>query len=52
MDKIDLLIIIGNEVCEGCGPHRDCGEEITECFRIGSALKSLDEFMGESNEKT
>ena len=48
MDKIELALKIGNEVCEDCGPHRDCGEEIEECFRILNAMNLIDVYIFES----
>ena len=45
MEKIELAQAIGNEVCEGCGPNRDCGEEPPDCYRIINAIKSLDEYL-------
>jgi hypothetical protein len=48
MDEIELIQYIGNEVCEGCGPDRDCGLEISDCDRIANALNKLDEFIDES----
>lgn len=42
MDKIEKVQAIGNEICEGCGPDRDCGEELEDCFRIKNALTILD----------
>ena len=45
MDKMELVIKIGNEVCEGCGPNRDCGLELKDCDRISNAIKSVDEFL-------
>jgi len=45
MDKIELVQEIGNEVCEGCGPDRDCELEIDECSRISNAIELLDQFL-------
>ncbi len=42
MDKLKLVQNIGNEICEGCGPDADCGEEPSECFRVISAIAWLD----------
>ena len=44
-DKIDLVVKIGNNVCEDCGEYRDCGEEIDECSRIANALDKLDIYL-------
>jgi len=54
MNKIQLIQNIGNEICEGCGPDRDCGLELDDCDRISTALDRLDEFMafGEEQPKT
>ena len=41
MDKLKLVQNIGNEICEGCGPDADCGEDPKECFRIQSAIRML-----------
>ena len=46
MDKIELVQKIGNEVCEECGPHADCGEDPKECFRIINAINHLDNYLG------
>ena len=34
MNVIELVINIGNEVCEECGDGRDCGLDIYKCSRI------------------
>ena len=47
MDRLELVQFIGSEVCEGCGPDRDCGKEIDDCGRIFNALEALDDFMDE-----
>ena len=47
IDKLELLQDIGNEICEGCGDARDCGEEYDECSRIANAIRYLDKFMEE-----
>ena len=39
--KIRLVQEIGNEICEGCNEDRDCGEELSECFRVINALVIL-----------
>ena len=44
-DKIELVQNIGNEICEGCGPDRDCEEEPSECFRVISAIAFLDVYL-------
>ena len=44
-DKIQLVQDIGNEICEGCGPDRDCGEDPEDCFRIADAINYLDEYI-------
>ena len=44
MSKLELLIKIGNEICEGCGPDRDCELEYDECSRINNALDILAEY--------
>ena len=44
-DKIQLIMDIGDEICEGCGPDRDCEEEIDDCFRIANAIDYLDEYI-------
>ena len=51
MNEIELVQNIGNEVCEGCGEDRDCGEELDDCFRIADAIDALNEFIkGERND--
>ena len=49
MKKIELVQKIGNEVCEGCGPDADCGEEPSECFRIINALEMFDKYLKEES---
>jgi len=44
MDKLTLVMYIGSEVCEGCGPDRDCGVELAECDLIQNSLSVLDEY--------
>ncbi len=44
-DKIELVQNIGNEICEGCGPDRDCEEVLSECFRVISAIAFLDVYL-------
>ena len=46
-DKLELIQYIGNEICEGCGPDRDCGLEYEDCGRIYNALDALDELLDE-----
>ena len=43
--KIELIQQIGNEVCEGCGPDRDCGMDIEDCDRIENALNLLTNYI-------
>jgi len=43
--KIELVQAIGNEVCEGCGPDADCGDEPEECGRIANALDLLNNYI-------
>ena len=45
MDKLKLVQEIGNEICEECGPDRDCEEEPSECFRVISAIAFLDVYL-------
>lgn len=45
MDKLELVQEIGNEVCEGCGPHSDCGEDPIECPRIATAVILIEEYI-------
>ena len=45
MDKIELVIKIGNEICEGCGPDRDCDLEFDECSRIQNAIEFVNNFL-------
>jgi len=45
MDKIKLVQDIGNEICEGCGPDADCGEDPAECFRVLDAVRMLNESL-------
>jgi len=50
MTKVELVQKIGNEVCEGCGPDRDCGEELDECGRIAYAVDVLNAFLKEGRD--
>jgi hypothetical protein len=45
MDKIELVQKIGNEVCEECGPYRDCGLEVEECPRINNAIELISKYL-------
>ena len=49
MDDLQFLQEIGDEICEGCGPDRDCGLEYDECFRIDNALECLKKYLKERN---
>jgi len=51
MNKIELVQKIGNEICEGCEPHADCGIEPSDCDRITNAVNLLDEFLEEKDAK-
>ena len=50
MNKIELLQKIGNEVCEGCGPDADCGEDPKKCFRILNALDWINELVDHDHD--
>ena len=45
MDEIGLVQFIGNEVCEGCGPNRDCELDYDDCSRIENALEALQDYV-------
>ena len=45
MDKIELVQIIGRDICEDCGPERDCGLEYEDCDRIAVALSVLEDYI-------
>lgn len=45
MDKLELIRLIGNEVCEGCGPDSDCGFDEHDCERLNTAIMYLDEYV-------
>jgi hypothetical protein len=45
MTKIEFIQIIGNEVCEGCSPDRDCGLEYEDCPHIKYALDALQDLI-------
>ena len=47
MNELELVQSIGNEVCEGCGPDADCGEDPEECMRIATAIGELDDYVKE-----
>ena len=42
MENLDIIIYIANEICEGCGPDRDCEMDYEDCSRIQSALEILE----------
>jgi len=42
MKNLELIQRIGNTICEGCGPHRDCGIQYEDCDRIQDALNVLE----------
>jgi len=41
MDNIEIVQAIGNEICDGCGPDRDCDLGLEDCTRIDVALDIL-----------
>jgi len=45
MDKMGIVQLIGNEICEGCGPDTDCGIEPKECDRVINAVGFLKEYI-------
>ena len=51
MNDIELVQKIGNEICDGCGPDRDCGVELKECDRILTALDFVYEFFAGEYEE-
>ena len=49
MNIIELVIAIGNEVCEECDEtDRDCGLEIYQCPKIQNACKYVEDYIEES----
>lgn len=51
MTKIELLRVLGDEVCEGCNDDRDCGVEYSECPRLWRAGEELDEYVQQMLEE-
>lgn len=51
MEELELIQVIGNEICEGCGSSRDCGLEYDDCFRISNALEVLQNFLEDIKEQ-
>ena len=47
MNEEELVQAIGNEVCEGCGPNADCGEDPSECVRVATAIGLLDDYVNQ-----
>jgi len=47
MNEIELIQYIGNEICEDCGPDRDCELELDDCSRVANALYALNKFIDE-----
>ena len=45
MNTIELMQNIGNEICDGCGPDRDCGLDVDECSRILSAIALFEKWV-------
>ena len=45
MKKQQVLILIGEEICDGCGEGRDCGLEYYDCARFHQAGVYLDEYV-------
>lgn len=45
MEQLELIQKIGNEICEGCGPYSDCGEEPENCYRVANALAAMNEYL-------
>jgi hypothetical protein len=43
MEPLELVQKIGNEICDGCGPDRDCELEYDDCFRIQNAIRFLED---------
>ena len=41
MEDLEKVQKIGDLVCEGCGPYRDCELELDACMRITEALEVL-----------
>jgi len=50
MNGLEVIQIIGSEICEECGDSRDCGLEYSECDRIGTAFDVLEKFLDENRE--
>ncbi len=42
---IEVAYQIGNEICDDCGPGRDCGLEFQDCGRMDTALDILDRYI-------
>lgn len=49
--KLELVQAIGNEVCEECGPHADCGEDPLGCSRVQNTIEMLDKFTLENQRE-
>lgn len=47
MQDTEAVQAIGEIVCEGCGPYRDCGLEVDDCDRIDDALGVLYQWFDE-----
>lgn len=50
MTRIELIQTIGNEICESCGPDRDCGLDLGDCDRMQCALSILDSFLEQKKD--
>ncbi len=51
MSPLEVVQKIGNEVCEGCGPDRDCEFEYDDCSRIQYAIGLLEDYSGKETSQ-
>ena len=52
MNEQELVIAIGNEICEGCGPGADCGEDPDECVRVATAIGLLGDYHASQQDNS
>lgn len=47
MTRLELIQMIADEVCSGCGDGEDCGINPEECYHIQNAEHLVSEYLEE-----
>lgn len=47
MNSVELMQNIAREICQDCGPDRDCELEYSDCTRISNGLEWLRQYLKE-----